>query len=97
MLSKRVLRLRREAIAECGRRMQAGELTRGLELIQDEGANATTNYLWRHTAATTLHALGLPLHDIAEYLGTSVQMLVTVYFHITDSHLQEVSRKIMKR
>ncbi len=102
VLSKTITRLRREMMADQeairGRR-RAGEPVGAVAAwlaeadLSDEGPNRIVNYLWRHTAASTLIMMGIDLATIAEQLGTSVEMLRKHYGHLIDAHLQAAAVK----
>jgi integrase len=96
-LSKKILAVRREAIARAEALEAAGRPTRGLELIRDEGHERLTNYRWRHTAISTLVMMGVDVPTVAELTGTSPEMIYRVYGHLLDRHLREAAQKLAGR
>ena len=93
-LSKRILIVRREAVARCGELRAAGRPLLGLEKISDSGANRVVNYRWRHTAISTLLMMSVDVPTVAELTGTSPQMIYQVYGHLLDSHLSAAAEKL---
>lgn len=64
--------------------------------VTDEGHNRVVNYLWRHTAASSLIMMGLDLPTIAKLLGTSVEMLNKHYGHLLDDHLARAAESLAR-
>ncbi len=102
-LSKAVLHARRkgrEVIASLRARAEAGEALPAVDRwlaraeLHDEGAQRVVNYRWRHTAASTLLMMGLDIATVAELLGTSPQMISSIYGHLLDTHLADAAHKL---
>jgi hypothetical protein len=67
-------------------------LTRACKLAGIEGG--VTAYSLRHSAASWLVAKGLPTRKIAEFLGTSEQMIIDHYGHLAPDYQDEAALKI---
>jgi integrase len=83
LLSDRIRRLRREAIAD------------GVKLI-DEGPNRIVAYLFRHTAASRALMRGMDPTTTATLLGTSPDMLKRHYGHLLDGHLDAAAETLAR-
>lgn len=62
--------------------------------LKDEGANRLTNYIFRHTAASTLIMQGIDISTVAELLGTSPEMLRLHYIHLLSDHLGQAAEAL---
>lgn len=83
-LAQRVRQLRPAAVADAKTRAEA----RGLPApLREDGPGRLVNYLWRHTAASTMLMMGLDLPRIAAALGTSARMIETTYGHMLSDHV----------
>ena len=96
MLSKALLRIRRELIARQAAiqaRVATGATVRPSEAwlasvpVRDTGADRATAYRFRHTAASSLLMAGVDMLTVAELLGTSPEILFRHYGHVLDGHL----------
>jgi integrase len=56
-----------------------------------------SNYLWRHTAASTLLMRSVDVATVAELLGTSAQLIQRTYGHLLDDHLAAASSRLSGR
>jgi integrase len=87
-LAARVRQLRPLAVADAKERAEARGLPAPLE---EKGPGRLVNYLWRHTAASTMLAMGIDMPRIAKSLGTSVRMIESVYGHLKDEHVSQAA------
>lgn len=53
------------------------------KLLKELGLRKRTSHAMRHGVATALVASGVPLGDVAKWMGDSVQMIVKTYLHPT--------------
>lgn len=65
--------------------------------LTDSNGRPITNYLWRHTAASTLLMNGVDAATTAELLGTSVVEIQRTYGHLLADHLADASGKLGRR
>jgi integrase len=56
-----------------------------------------TAYTLRHTAASWLVRKGLPTRKIADFLGTSEQMILDYYGHLAPDYQEEAARAIARK
>ncbi len=56
--------------------------------------DAVTPHVLRHTCATWLVQSGVPLWEVAGYLGMTVEMVERVYGHHAPEHLREAARAL---
>lgn len=88
--------------AEAEKRRDAGAGLRPMERwalaveVEAEGPDRITNYLWRHTAASTLLMMGVDPTTVAKLLGTSAEMVLKVYGHLLDDHLVEAAGRLSR-
>jgi integrase len=66
-------------------------------VIGERDGSAITNYLWRHTAASSLLMGSVDVATVAELLGTSVAQIQRTYGHLLSDHLARASEKLGKR
>ncbi len=64
--------------------------------IEGQGANRIVNYLWRHTAISTLLMMGVDIATVADLTGTSPEMIRSHYGHILDAHLAAAAEKLTR-
>lgn len=76
--------------------LRAKAVGAGVAMV-DGGGRPMTNYLWRHTAASTLLMNGVDAATVAELLGTSVQEIQRTYGHLLDDHLAAATAKLGRR
>ena|GEM_PF-6731169 len=104
-LSAKIRTVRKEMIArqeEIRERLSAGKKVKTWEArlaavaISDQGHNRLTNYRWRHTAISTLLMLGVDTPTVAELTGTSPDMILRIYGHLLDRHLQAAAEKLVR-
>ncbi|HEY8007719.1 MAG TPA: site-specific integrase [Methylocella sp.] len=70
-------------------------LARACKLAGIEGG--VTAYTLRHSAASWLVAKGLPTRKIADFLGTSEQMIIDHYGHLAPDYQEEAALAIGKK
>lgn len=68
----------------------------GVEIVERDGS-AITNYLWRHTAASSLLMASVDVATVAELLGTSAAQIQRTYGHLLSEHLAKASEKLGRR
>jgi integrase len=61
------------------------------------GVEPVTAYTLRHTAGSWLVARGLPTRKVAEFLGTSEQMVILHYGHLAPDYQDEAAQAIGRR
>jgi integrase len=54
-------------------------------------ATGISPHVLRHTAATHMVAAGIPLAQVARYLGNSISMIEKVYSHLQPDHLKDAA------
>lgn len=64
--------------------------------VEADGPDRFVNYLWRHTAASTLLMMGVDPTSVAKLLGTSAEMVMKVYGHLIDGHLVAAAGKLAR-
>jgi integrase len=83
-------------LAQKIRKVRDEAIEAGVPLV-GKGPKRLVNYIWRHTAASTLIMEGVDLATVAELLGTSVEMLRQHYSHILDDHLASAADVLTRR
>lgn len=67
-----------------GRRLRPSTVDRGVRLVLEElGLERRGSHSLRHSVASALVAGGVPVADVAKYLGDSVKTIVDTYLHAT--------------
>lgn len=66
-------------------------------VFTERSGRAVTNYLWRHTAASTLLMSSVDVATVAELLGTSAAQIQRTYGHLLSDHLARASEKLGRR
>ncbi|BGE84726.1 tyrosine-type recombinase/integrase [Methylosinus trichosporium] len=70
-------------------------LARAVQLAELE--SGVTAYTLRHSAASWLVAKGLPTRKVADFLGTSEQMIINHYGHLAPDYQDEAALAIGRR
>jgi integrase len=66
-------------------------------VFSERSGKAVTNYLWRHTAASSLLMSSVDVATVAELLGTGVAQIQRTYGHLLSDHLARASEKLGRR
>lgn len=75
------------------RKIRRAAIRAGVDL-PDVGPGRIVNYLWRHTAISTLLMMGVDVATVAELTGTGEAMIRQTYGHILDDHLARAAEAL---